>query len=1018
MFFLNCFTASAQPLSLPLKPQSEEYFFEEVKFPDGALVRGVVSLAKDNRGFIWLAGKHGLLRYDGHDFKRFRYVPGDRRSIIDTEVNTLRILADTVLCVGGIHGITLIDLPSEKIRNITHDNRGQALGYINCFFPDEAGKVWIAGLMGLYSFNDDLSAVIHHPLPPLPVARGNPAFTKRLYDIDSHVNDPNLLMLASEAGLLSFDKKRDSLHKAYPNPGLHYHRSYSPVYQLERDGRYLWAKHWMAGIPRFDMLTESWENFAYPDEKRNRNIRAISDFIIKNEREIWICDWDRGLSLFEKGGDSIKPIPGTENNIPLRNPKMSIFRQEDSTLWLANYNGLWVQNRSKNRFQTLDIPYFYTWVMPVLHDRETDDYYFGLVHKTFGVALWNSVSKTWNHLRTESNRQEEVNTYDIFKDSRGVIWFGTAGRGLWYLDKEKKRLRAFRLPDGSLLETSRKTVYKIFEDSRGNLWLGVGSGGVVRIDSTRSQATYFNHIEGDSNSLMDGTHFRTIAEDKRGRIWFGNLKGFCTFDPNSGHFSQSIAQQLYECGVKPADTYSIVCDTTGAVWMTIEGQGLVKITEREPGRFRFKNYGTDNGLKDLEVRYMTTDDQGRLWIVNNGLLYFNPYDESFMLVDERNGLLENLGGDARITIDGHGNVFAGDQVGIARLMQSQEQPNAKVPHLSIQTVAVNGEIFDMNDNDGKALSLSAMEGQNNLSFAYTAVCFEDYNQVRYRYKLERLENNWNPPTQILEARYTNLPPGRYRFVVDVAYKGVWLGYNREINFEIRQVFWKTWWFICLILLFVSAVATGIYLNRKRHLEKQKRIRLKIASDLHDDVGSTLSSISIMSDLLQAKAGNLNSEEMIREIGTNAQNMLESMDNIIWSVIPQNDKFENLMLRIRKYAIPLFESKGIGFSFTASESLNTLTVSMDKRRNIFLIVKEAVNNLVKYSECTHASIEFSCLHSLLQITVNDDGKGFDPTQDYGRNGLRNMKQRAEKIGGELSVRSDPEQGTSVRLMVKV
>ncbi len=1006
---------------LPLKPQSREYFFKEIKYPGDEPVRDVKSLLQDKRGIIWMASSHGLLRYDGHDIKAFRHIPGKKNRPVDNELWSLHLLGDTLLLIGATHGISLMDIRSESFSNLSEDDTGNPVSYINDFYLDEEGRIWLAGLNGLYSLTADLSSIINHKLELPPITKGNPAFAKRVYGITGHVSDGNRLMLGTECGLIALDKKKNAIHNIYPNKQANFYRSMPPIYKIKRESNYLWTKSWMSGIPRFDMLNEKWDNFLYPDEETN-NIWTMSDFLIRNNKEIWICDYDRGLYIFDRENNVRKAIE--EGSEALKSQEASIFITKDSTLWIANYKGLWIQNHRKKRFRMLDMPYYYTWVMPVCHDEAEGAYYFGMVHKTYALAVWKYHSRKWIFLKTESDPDMELNIYDIYKDSRGCIWVATANRGLWYVDKENNCLRAFRLPDQSLTKISDKTIYKIFEDSRSKLWLGTRNQGIARIDSSRRHITYFPFLKDgkDSSGLMAGTHFRAIAEDKRGRIWIGNRMGFCTFDPNKGSFSQSIAHALYKTGIKPGDTYSIVKDSTGAMWMTIVGQGLIKITEDEQGNTAFKAYGTDEGLKDLCVKYMTIDSAGKLWIVNNGLLYFNPYDESFMMVDDRNGLIENIARDARVTVDSYGNVFCGDQIGINWSNEVQQFSGEIPSDLLIESISVNDEPIERNRKESESLLLSSMEDERNITFRYTAVCFNEYEQVRYRYKLEGLDETWSLPTKNLEARYINLPPGKYRFVVDASYKGNWLGYNRSFRFEIRRAFWETGWFITLVSLSVASFLSAIYLNRSRQKEKQKRIRLKIASDLHDDVGSTLSSISIMSDLLQLQYENRTEnnpqvEEMIREIGTNAKNMLESMDDIIWSVIPSNDEIRTLILRLREYAIPLFESKDIRFHITESETVGNFLIDMDKRRDIFLIAKEAVNNLVKYSECSEARIEFSCSHSVVQMTISDNGKGFDPNREYERSGLRNMRFRAEKIGGKLYIQSVKGAGTCIKLVVR-
>lgn len=1018
-FSRSIFSASSQTVPFPLKPKSQEYFFEEVQFSDNSPIREVVSLAEEGRGFIWLASKHGLIRYDGHHFQIYRHKPGNDRTLVDTELWSLFILNDTLLCVGATNGISLMEMRTGKFMNRYNDTEGNPVGYVSDFYQDKDGTVWMGGLMGLYSLTPDLSGIINHHLKTPPITKGNPAFAKRVYCITENSTDDNLLMLGTECGLVSFDKKKNGIHKIHTNTRAVFPLSQPPVYKFVKEGDYLWTMSWISGMPRFNMATETWENFAYPDPKTHTNIWAMSDFLVINEKEIWICDKDIGIHLFNKETKQRSLHEESQLCREMKNPLLRIFMQKDSTLWLAGEEGLWVQNRKKAQFRELDIPYHYTWIIPSFHDEASHDYYFGLVHKTNGVALWNSATNRWRFLQTATDKEKELNTYAIFKDSSGVVWIGTHKRGLWYVDKNNHLLRPFLLPDDSPLQLTDKTIYKIFEDSHHNLWLGTGRDGVIRIHPNRRQAIHYVHHQAEPASLINGTHFRAIEEDKYGRIWIGNHYGFCVFDPQNQTFSRDIPDKLYQTGIKPGWTYSIVKDTADVMWMTITGQGLVKISEFEKDTFRFKIYQTDDGLKDLTVKYMTKDAQGNLWIANNGILYFNPYDESFMHTDTRNGLIDNVTGDDQIMIDGYGNVLCNDQIGIDWLSKTKKQSISKIRNLIIENILVNGAPINWHDTDKKEIELLASKNQDNITFKYTSICFEEHEQVRYRYKLEGLEETWNPPTKILEARYTNLKPGKYRFMVDAAYKGNWIGFNQSVEFRIKPVFWKTGCFFLLLSMLISAIIYLIHIDRLRHKVKQMRIRSKIASDLHDDVGSTLSSISIMSDLLQMHDKNSpNSDVMIRKIGDNARNMLESMYDIIWSVNPKNDNFRNMMARIREYAIPLFELKSIRFTFDVPGNILDMYIPMDIRKNLFLIAKESVNNLIKYSACSEVSFLFSYANSMLKMTINDNGKGFDTSKDYNGNGLTNMKFRADKIDGRLKIESAPGEGTTVALTVKI
>jgi len=206
--------------------------------------------------------------------------------------------------------------------------------------------------------------------------------------------------------------------------------------------------------------------------------------------------------------------------------------------------------------------------------------------------------------------------------------------------------------------------------------------------------------------------------------------------------------------------------------------------------------------------------------------------------------------------------------------------------------------------------------------------------------------------------------------------------------------------------------------RNQQLQRELEVRYQIAADLHDDLGSTLSSISILSSVLSQHIGTQQSSpEVIEKIFENSQNALKAIDDIIWSVNPKNNKFANLFVRIREYATPLFESRHIDFDIRIPESANSLPLTLEVGRNTYLIIKEAVNNLVKHSQCTKAQLIVSDQTPYIEIDIADNGVGFDVQQDSLRNGIRNMRERAQQIDAQISIESVAKHGTTIRLRVK-
>ncbi|HRB50970.1 MAG TPA: tetratricopeptide repeat protein [Niabella sp.] len=226
----------------------------------------------------------------------------------------------------------------------------------------------------------------------------------------------------------------------------------------------------------------------------------------------------------------------------------------------------------------------------------------------------------------------------------------------------------------------------------------------------------------------------------------------------------------------------------------------------------------------------------------------------------------------------------------------------------------------------------------------------------------------------------------------------------------------------LMLFLLLAISGVLYYLRNRLLERSNRlqqeleIRTQIASDLHDDMGSSLSSIHIFSELLRKKG--LDSNELLSKIEANAKDTLEALDDIIWLVKPSNDKFSNLGTHIREFSVPLFESKEINFEIEFPDSISEIPLPMETRRNIYLIIKESVNNLIKYSECTSASIKATYEGGDLVFTVKDNGKGFDPDMITDRNGVKNLRARAKKIDAEIQFNSALGKGTEIVLITNV
>ncbi len=288
--------------------------------------------------------------------------------------------------------------------------------------------------------------------------------------------------------------------------------------------------------------------------------------------------------------------------------------------------------------------------------------------------------------------------------------------------------------------------------------------------------------------------------------------------------------------------------------------------------------------------------------------------------------------------------------------------------------------------------------------------------TQYEYQFEGADDKWKPYQSQINLYYQEIPGGKYAFNVRIKNKPT---FQKTIYINIKPLLWQKWWFLPSIFLFLLIIiGSGLYfvfLYRLRQEMEMRQVRNHIASDLHDEIGATLSGIGILSKIAKQQIDeNHPSHQLLERINEDASHIGSTMDDIVWSVNPQNDDLEKIIARMSRYAAELFDAKEIDYQILIPENLKDVKLEMEQRRDVYLIFKEAVNNLVKYSKCTHAIVEIKFENNFFELRISDNGKGFDITQETHRNGLKNMKSRATNLDGKLNIQSEIGKGTEILL----
>ena len=312
--------------------------------------------------------------------------------------------------------------------------------------------------------------------------------------------------------------------------------------------------------------------------------------------------------------------------------------------------------------------------------------------------------------------------------------------------------------------------------------------------------------------------------------------------------------------------------------------------------------------------------------------------------------------------------------------------------------------------------------ENFFTVEYAAPGYHAGYPVQYSHQLVGVDHNWVDDGTKSAVNYTNLDAGEYMFKIRATIKpGVWENEISSVLIRIKPPWWRTWWFFSMAAVFIALVIYFMYRYRINELLKRQAIRNKIAQDLHDNVGSTLSSISVYSQVAkiyqqQQKLEPL--QDTLEKISATSSEMISEMNDIVWAINPRNDNMETILQRMESFARPLLASQEVKFHFSYVPGIQHQHLEMAKRKNFYLIFKEAINNALKYSGCKNLWVDISLHHHQLELLVKDDGKGFDVKKirsmnTLSGNGVRNMEMRAKEMKGNWSIVSS-DSGTIVKL----
>jgi len=1012
----------------PACPQIRVHRFSNISVEQGLSHFRAYDILQDRTGYLWVATMDGLDRYDGYDFTVFRHDDRDSGSIADNVITSLCEDKRGNLWVGTKNGVLHRFLTSTQTferHSVEIPTRHGVVGSsIRSIYEDAFGFLWIgtesAGLcrISVSSKDDSLHGAeklnyvdySHNPLDSGSLASNS--ISSVLMDNEGvlwvctdggldalvpgakqfrhyrHVaRDPNtisnnvvvsvcedksgvLWIGTGGGGLDAFDKLRAHITHYKSSLGDSTTLSQDFVTSIcEEDSPYLWVGT-QVGLNRLDRTTGRFTRFMHdPSDPTS----LIDDYVVKVSQDmsgnIWIVT-DRGLS---------KMIKRTNEFLHYRHEPDRFAQQsvtavlEDSKdyLWIGTENGVKRFDRKHNKMIHYKPGHsrgnlLGEYVQAIIEDPD-GNIWIG----TLGGGLnKHNPDGSFEHFTWPAMKGSDY-VMSLCEDGNGRLWVGTMGDGLLRFDVTEKKFDRYMYDPDVPRSLSNNIVPAILVDKSNTLWVGTEGGGLNKLELEKSQDpsrefTHFRHDVSRAQSISNDRVY-ALCEDRNGRLWVATGDGLDLYDRGQQTFEHILSNGHSFTG----QILGIVEDGRGNLWLSTMQNGLYKL---DPETKRLEKYDADDGLQSNRFYYATARSK-----------------TGEILLGGENGF----------------NVFHPDSI----------KKNTNCPNVVLTEFRIFDKPTRFANSTPHGMNVELDYQQNYFSFEFAALDHTMPWKNEYMYTLEGFDKDWIYSGRRRMAAYTNIDPGKYIFRAKGSNNDhLWSEEGLAISVTIKSPYWATWWFRGLLSIMAVCIVAAIYRYRVTKLLEIERMRLRIARDLHDDIGSSLGSIALTSDVLQSSTDlSAAKKKQLAGISGAARKTAETLRDIVWVLSPTCDTTGSLVLKLKDEASLMLQ--GIEHSFEFVEMQKEVVLDMDLRHNIILIYKEALHNIIKHSKATAVAMRVEVSRNEFKLRIRDNGIGFDPSAKRKGNGLENMKWRGEKFG-YLEIGSAAQEGTEILLVAKI
>lgn len=954
---------------------------------DGLTDNAVNCFFQDSRGVMWMGTNYGLNSFDGSVIKNFHIT--DNNGLSNDAINDIKEDDKGNLWIATGYGLCSYNLVGKKFTSYFCENKEEVP---NRFYSlaINGSTILLGTEKGLVIFNTKSAS--------FSFISNSDAAASRITKV--FIDHKKRTWLCTYDGVWLFDISSKTLtqYDSQANDKL-FNGLVTDMFE-DNNGR-LWFGTWSSGLKQLLPEIKSVETYLHYSNS-NSNIVSITE----QKNQVGQYELISGSVLttisFEK--KSFLQLINTGSANPFYTSR--VYTDRNNLLWISTIDGVKIYNPSKQYFRTISlsssIPI--TSQGPCLYPLQ-GRFLLGGEGST-ALQLFSDSLHLLKNLSSQVRQGAAV--MNIQQDGQKNYWLCTSN-GLIVLDEQLREQKIFLHDDKDPASLPKNFLNNLLFKKNGEIWIMPWRKGIWKL-SNEGRFSYVITNKGDS--LLPGANISKSTEDINGNIWITDYTGgLYKYSPASGKIENIIPN------ARLSNEY-----LAGNKLWTVSSQAVYSI---DINNNQQEVYPLPPGKDKYEYDFIP-DDNVRLWIATKtGLLSFNMQTKIFQQYSTADGLFTDVLDVSMAKLSNGYILMAGGTFATLFNPAMADEKSGQFPLL------FTGASFDNNEktiNNNTAV-FSWDEKNIHLSWALLNYCNPLGNI--YYYKLDGVNKTWQIAGNKGEVYFNSLDPGKYVFHYKAATSQGEMSNEQTITLIIHPPFWKTWWFIAAVVLLLSFLFYKVvrYISQRNlkekllRLEKEQAIekeRNRISRDMHDDLGSGLTKIAILSEVVKKQMNEPDkARQQLESISQSSRELVDNLQDIIWVLNPKNDTLESLAAYIREYALKFFEPFGINLLFQYPDKFPDIRLSEETRRNIFLVVKETLNNTAKHAWCNRVTIVLASGGSSVSLTITDDGKGFDieKTRMFG-NGLLNMQHRIQQVGGSYTIQSEPDKGTTTKIDITV